>query len=71
MDILWEGNSNVHKFHLVKWDEVILPKRLGGLGINNSALHNKCLQMKCHGDAHEKSKAYGGNHNCQAWSTES
>ncbi|XP_075099232.1 uncharacterized protein LOC142176070 [Nicotiana tabacum] len=28
---LWEGNSKNHKFHLVKWVKVTLPKSLGGL----------------------------------------
>lgn len=36
----------MHKFHLVEWDEVILPKRLGSLCIKGLALHNKCLLIK-------------------------
>jgi len=31
---------------LVKWPTVLLPKKLGGLGIRDLALHNKCLLMK-------------------------
>lgn len=45
---LWEGWSKDHKFHLVKWPKVTLPKTLGGLGIKDLALHNKCLLMKWH-----------------------
>lgn len=45
-DFLWEGNNNKHKFHIVKRDKDILPKRQGGLCIQNLVLHNKCLLMK-------------------------
>ncbi|XP_060217918.1 putative acyl-activating enzyme 19 isoform X2 [Lycium barbarum] len=45
---LWEGNSENHKYHLVEWDKVTLPKHLGGLGIKDLALHNKCMLMKWH-----------------------
>lgn len=43
---LWEVNDKDHKFHMVKWIKVVLPKQLGGLGIKNLALHKKCLFMK-------------------------
>ena len=40
MDAIWriflfQGNChpNEHKYHLVKWDEVIQSKKVGGLGI--------------------------------------
>jgi len=45
-DFLWEGNSEKHKYHLVEWPKVLLPKLQGGLGIKDLALHNKCLLMK-------------------------
>lgn len=45
-NFLWEGNISSHKFHLVKWDKVLLPKSLGGLDIRDLALHNQCLLMK-------------------------
>ncbi|KAF3676763.1 hypothetical protein FXO37_05164 [Capsicum annuum] len=44
-NFLWEGNKD-HKFHLVKWIKVVMPKQMGGLGIKDLALHNKCLLMK-------------------------
>lgn len=43
---LWEGNSDAHKFHLVKWSKVIQPKKQGGLGIRDLTKHNKSLLMK-------------------------
>nr|XP_009759435.1 PREDICTED: uncharacterized protein LOC104211974 [Nicotiana sylvestris] len=45
---LWEGNSSSHKFHLVKWAKITLPKTLGGLGAKDLALHNKSMLMKWH-----------------------
>ncbi|KAG5630223.1 hypothetical protein H5410_001940 [Solanum commersonii] len=39
-NFLWQGNCdpNEHKYHLVKWDEVIQSKKVGGLGIRNLKL---------------------------------
>ncbi|XXG72211.1 hypothetical protein AAC387_Pa07g1359 [Persea americana] len=34
-DFLWEGQGNKKRLHLVKWSEVIKPKKNGGLGIAN------------------------------------
>ncbi|WMV14557.1 hypothetical protein MTR67_007942 [Solanum verrucosum] len=45
-NFLQEGNSTEHKFHLVEWDKVILPKYQSGLGIKDQAKHNRCLLMK-------------------------
>ncbi|WMV40391.1 hypothetical protein MTR67_033776 [Solanum verrucosum] len=47
-NFLWQGNcdSNNHKFHLVKWDQVILSKNEGGLGIRNLKIQNQSLLMK-------------------------
>ena len=47
-DFLWEANSKDHKFHLVKWAKVTMPKQFGGFGIKDLALHNKCILMKWH-----------------------
>ncbi|WMV40381.1 hypothetical protein MTR67_033766 [Solanum verrucosum] len=32
---LWRGSYEGHKFHLVKWENVIMPKQHGGLGIRD------------------------------------
>ena len=34
-NFLGEGNNKSHKFHFVKWPIVLLPKKLGGLGIES------------------------------------
>jgi len=41
---LWEGNREEHKFHLVKWDKVILPKEQRGLGIRDLRKHNNNIK---------------------------
>ncbi|VVA15574.1 Hypothetical predicted protein, partial [Prunus dulcis] len=43
---LWGSSENHHKTHLVKWDTVCLPKRLGGLGIKKAALMNQAMLSK-------------------------
>ncbi|CAL2229176.1 unnamed protein product [Prunus armeniaca] len=43
---LWESSENLHKAHLVKWDIVCLPKRLGGLGIKKASLMNQAMLSK-------------------------
>lgn len=45
-NFLWNGNSQSHKFYLVKWSKVILPKEHGGLGFKDLILHNKSMIMK-------------------------
>ncbi|CAN4088434.1 unnamed protein product [Withania somnifera] len=45
-NFLGEGNSNTHKFHLIEWDKVTLPKCKGGLGVRDLASHNKSLLTK-------------------------
>ncbi|WMV30346.1 hypothetical protein MTR67_023731 [Solanum verrucosum] len=44
----WQGNydPNEHKYHLLKWDEVIQSKKVGALGIRNLKLQNQSLLMK-------------------------
>ncbi|CAL8098266.1 unnamed protein product [Prunus armeniaca] len=43
---LWGSSENYHKTHLVKWDTVCLPKRLGGLGIKKASLMNQAMLSK-------------------------
>lgn len=43
---LREGNSDAHKFHLVKWSKVIQPKKQGALGIRDLTKHKNSLLMK-------------------------
>lgn len=38
-----EGNSEGHKFYLVKWSNVVRPKLQGGLGIRDLAKHKKSM----------------------------
>ncbi|GFZ03718.1 hypothetical protein Acr_16g0003420 [Actinidia rufa] len=45
-NFLWSGNCNSHKRPLVAWEEVILPKSEGGLGIRNIKAWNKALISK-------------------------
>ncbi|KAK2642352.1 hypothetical protein Ddye_024115 [Dipteronia dyeriana] len=40
------SNSDKRKIHLVKWDTVCLPKKLGGLGIRKMKLMNQSLLAK-------------------------
>lgn len=40
-NILWQGNKERNGFHLVKWEEVIVDKKNGGLGIKNLNNHSK------------------------------
>ncbi|KAK0588170.1 hypothetical protein LWI29_035325 [Acer saccharum] len=45
-DFLWGSNSDKRKIHLVKWDTVCLPKKLGGLGIRKMKWMNQSLLAK-------------------------
>lgn len=42
-NFLWEGNSDKTKIHLVKWDDLLLSKKEGGLGIKNLRIQNQSL----------------------------
>ena len=44
-NFLWQGNED-KKFHLVKWEELIVSKNTGGLGIRNFREQNQSLMMK-------------------------
>lgn len=43
---LWGGDEFNKKIHLVKWNEVQLPKKQGGFGIRDIRLMNVCLLIK-------------------------
>jgi hypothetical protein len=42
----WNDADNKHKYRLVKWKIMCRPKNLGGLGILNTSVMNKCLILK-------------------------
>lgn len=43
---LWEGQGDKKMLHLMKWSEVIKPKRSGGLGLRNFENKNEALLAK-------------------------
>lgn len=42
----WNSSDNKHKYRMVKWDLICRPKSMGGLGIINTLVMNKCLMIK-------------------------
>ena len=48
-NFLWEGNEEWGFDHLVPWNEVCKPKKLGELGIDNILKRNKALLNGCGG----------------------
>ena len=42
----WNAADNRRKYRLVKWKLMCRPKNLGGLGIINMSVMNKCLMIK-------------------------
>lgn len=44
--MLWQGEHNSRKYHLVDWDTVCLPKDQGGLGVLDLRVTNICLLAK-------------------------
>ncbi|CAA0816650.1 Unknown protein [Striga hermonthica] len=44
--IIWGGSEDKRKLSLVKWEEVYLPKALGGLGVKRQRVMNEALLMK-------------------------
>lgn len=42
----WNSAENKRKYRLVKWNIIYRPKNMGGLGIINTAVMNKCLMIK-------------------------
>ena len=45
-DFYWNAADNKQKYRLVKWQLMCRPKNLGGLGIINTLVMNKCLLIK-------------------------
>lgn len=45
-NFLWQGNEDKKKCHLVKWEELLVSKRGGGLNIRELCTQNKSLMMK-------------------------
>ncbi|XP_049354731.1 uncharacterized protein LOC125819316 [Solanum verrucosum] len=43
---LWQGNKEKQGYNLVKWEEVIMSKVQGGLGIKNLSIQNTSLLQK-------------------------
>ncbi|WMV52954.1 hypothetical protein MTR67_046339 [Solanum verrucosum] len=42
----WQGNEDKRKYHLVKWEEMNISKKIGGVGIRNMKFQNQSLMMK-------------------------
>ncbi|WMV15559.1 hypothetical protein MTR67_008944 [Solanum verrucosum] len=42
----WQGNEDKRKYHLVKWEEMNISKKIGGVGIRNMKFQNHSLMMK-------------------------
>ncbi|KAL5681194.1 hypothetical protein ACJX0J_007579, partial [Zea mays] len=42
----WQGDGHKKKYRLARWDVICQPKELGGLGILNLEIQNKCLLSK-------------------------
>lgn len=42
----WNTVDNKKKYMLVRWKHMCKPKELGGLGILNTSIMNKCLILK-------------------------
>ena len=42
----WRGDSEKFKYHMMKWENVCLPKDFGGLGITNTRIFNESILMK-------------------------
>ena len=56
-DFLWGSTEEKRRLHLVRWETVMLPKELGGLGlhnmkdINNALLAKLCWRLACEQEA--------------------
>ncbi|XP_016465037.2 uncharacterized protein LOC107787931 [Nicotiana tabacum] len=56
---LWKGNSEKKKFHLVRWNDLTISKKAGGLGIKNLRVQNQSLMMKWLWKLQQKNKPCG------------
>ena len=45
-NFLWKCSEDKKKYHLVKWEELLVSKRGGGLNIRDQSTQNKSLMMK-------------------------
>lgn len=45
-DFFWQGTVDKNKFHLVKWEELTVGKKAGGVGMRNLKAQNQSLMMK-------------------------
>lgn len=48
---LWGDTDNSHKYHLVNWDEIKQPKKMGGLGLRSllalkKAFHGEWVRLE-------------------------
>lgn len=42
----WQGIEDKRKYHLVKWEEMNISKKIAGVGIRNMKFQNQNLMMK-------------------------
>jgi hypothetical protein len=42
----WQSDGHKKKYRLARWSVLCMPKDLGGLGIQNLEIQNKCLLSK-------------------------
>ena len=42
----WSGAGDKFRYHMVKWEQMCLPKDFGGLGIINTRILNDTLLLK-------------------------
>ena len=42
----WRGDYDKFKYHMMKWENVCLPKDFGGLGVINTRVFNESILMK-------------------------
>lgn len=42
----WQGEADKQKYHMVKWQDICMPKDKGGLGITSTRRMNLCLMTK-------------------------
>lgn len=42
----WQGNEEKRNYHLVKWEEMNISKKIGGVSVRNMKFQNQSLMMK-------------------------